>query len=288
MKPDDNTILVTGGTGRQGGATAHHLLAGGWKVRALTRNPNSPQARKLAEAGAEVVQGNLNDRASVDRALQGIYGVFSVQDYWQTGYEGEIAQGKLLADAAVAAGVQHMVYTSVSGIDRNPGVVRHYDSKLEIEKYLKTLKLPSTVLGPPTFMENYLSPVLFIMVFAGLVTWDMEPDAPHQHISTEDIGAFARLAFENPERFVGERLDLAGDDLTGVEMAEIFSRVLKIPIQFSRIAGEKLKKVDPRVGEMFDARGYCNYRADIAACRALYPELLTFEAWLRKIGWDKL
>src|ERR1035441_10478488 len=102
------TILVTGATGQQGGAVTQQLLKQpSFAVRALTRDPAKPAARALAQSGAEVIRGDLTDAASMRRALEGAYGVFSVQNFMETGFDGEIRQGKALADAAKAAGVQH-------------------------------------------------------------------------------------------------------------------------------------------------------------------------------------
>ncbi len=122
MTHHERLIVVTGATGKQGGAVIRHLSKqGGWKLRAVTRHPESEAARALAAQGIEVVQGDMANRADMDRALQGAYGVFSVQNTWEAGVDGEIAQGKNVADAAKAAGVQHFVYTSVGGAERATG-----------------------------------------------------------------------------------------------------------------------------------------------------------------------
>jgi uncharacterized protein YbjT (DUF2867 family) len=115
MNTNGKVILVTGATGHQGGASARHLLANGWRVRALVRNPDDPTARALADSGVEVVQGDMIDRASLDRAMHGVYGVHSVQAYLPKDAAGEIRQGTNVADAAKAAGVQHLVYSSAAG-----------------------------------------------------------------------------------------------------------------------------------------------------------------------------
>src|SRR5829696_2881793 len=153
MTNTDRLILVTGATGQQGGAAARHLLANGWRVRGLTRNPASDKAQALVALGAEVVEGDLYDRTSVDTALQGAYGVFSVQNFWlpDVGAEGEVRQGQLLADAAHAAGIKHFVYTSVGGAERATGIP-HFDSKWAIEQHIAALGLPATVLRPVFFM----------------------------------------------------------------------------------------------------------------------------------------
>jgi len=117
-------ILVSGATGQQGGAVARSLLGCGIGVRALTRDPEKPEAKELVDLGAEVASGDLEDRSSIERVLDGVHGVFSVQQSWETGVEGEVRQGVLLADAAKAAGVDHYVYSSVGSAqgDRHPAL----------------------------------------------------------------------------------------------------------------------------------------------------------------------
>src|ERR1035441_5506439 len=135
------TILVTGATGQQGGAVARQLLKQpSFAVRALSRDLAKPAARALAQAGAEVIRGDLNDPASIRRALEGAYGVFSVQNFMETGFDGEINQGKHLADAAKSAGVQHFVYSSVVSADRRTGLP-HFESKWQIEQHIAQSRL---------------------------------------------------------------------------------------------------------------------------------------------------
>src|SRR5512133_828743 len=116
-------IVVTGATGKQGGAVARHLLAKGWQVRGLTRDLDKPAAHALRSAGAEMDRADNDDRISLDQAMQGAYGAFSVQNFWipGVGTEGEIRQGKNIADAAKAAGIQHFVYSSVGSAHRGMG-----------------------------------------------------------------------------------------------------------------------------------------------------------------------
>lgn len=135
MANSNQTILVIGATGNQGGAVAQHLLQhGNFTVRAFVRDPNKLAVQALKQAGAELVAGDLNDRASLDRALQGASGVFSVQTF-QDGSDTEIHQGKTVLDAASSAGSQHFVYSSVGSAERNTGIP-HFDSKLQIEEYI--------------------------------------------------------------------------------------------------------------------------------------------------------
>ncbi|PYU26700.1 MAG: hypothetical protein DMG32_09320 [Acidobacteria bacterium] len=136
-------VLVTGATGRHGGAVIRHMLPKGWKLRALTRNPRSYAAQELARQGVEVVEGDLEDPPSLDRASRGVYGIYSVQDFWTVGARREVQQGKNLADVAKKAGIQHFVYSSVGGAERNTGIT-HWESKWEIENYIRKLALPAS------------------------------------------------------------------------------------------------------------------------------------------------
>src|SRR6266581_1060753 len=154
MLNTDKTVLITGATGRQGGAVIRHMLAKGWNLRALTRNSNGDTALNLARQGVELAQGDLEDLASLEDADHGVYGIYSVQNFWKVGAKREVQQGKSLADVAKKAGVQHFVYSSVGGAERNTGIT-HWESKWEIEKHIRKLALPATILRPAAFMETY-------------------------------------------------------------------------------------------------------------------------------------
>src|SRR5262245_59749419 len=138
MQNANRTVLITGATGRQGGAAIRHMLPKRWRLRALTRNPGSRPAMDLKSRGVELVRGDLEEPASLESAVRGAYGVYSVQDFWAVGAVREVRQGKNLADAASKAGVRHFVYSSVGGAERSTGIP-HWESKWEIEKYIRTL-----------------------------------------------------------------------------------------------------------------------------------------------------
>ena len=194
----DGLIVVTGATGQQGGAVARHLLADGWRVRALTRDPGKPAAQALTEAGAELFAADNDDRASLDAAFQGAYGVYSVQNFWlpNVGAEGEVRQGKAVADAAKAAGVKHLVYSSVGAAHRGMGQA-HFATKYEIEEYIRSLDLPHTILRPVFFMENFnwQRPQITNGTYPGM---GLRPEKGIQMVAVDDIGAFAALAFGEP------------------------------------------------------------------------------------------
>ena len=283
----EKTVLVSGATGRQGGAVARHLLNNGWGVRALTRDPQKPPARELAALGADVVQGDLTNRASIEKAAQGVYGVFSVQNFWETGVQGEVREGKLLADVAKAAHVSHFVYSSVGGADRDTGIP-HFDSKWEIERHIRSRDLPATILRPVFFMENFISDDFRSSILKGKLALPMQPGKPLQMIAVDDIGAFAAMAFSAPESFQDAELELAGDELTLPQAAEDLSRILGRTVDFISVPLEDVRKASPEYEMMFRWFNEYGYSADIEAMRDLYPELTTFPMWLHRTGWSRL
>lgn len=279
-------IAVTGATGQQGGAATRKLLAEGWQVRALTRNVNKPAAQELKALGAEIVAGDLENRAELDAAFKGVYGVFSVQNFWlpNVGFDGEIKQGKLVADAAKAAGVQHFVYSSVGAAHRGMGQ-KHFESKWIIEQYIQTLDIPYTILRPVAFMDNHNWSRAYILngAFSGMGT---RPDKATQIIAVEDIGAFAALAFANPEEYLTKTIELAGDELTEPQIAETFSRVIGRPITLTPPTGGWSNASEEEMKAAYNFFNGEGYDADIARLRKFHPALLNFEQYLRKNGWE--
>lgn len=289
MSNADKTVLVTGATGRQGGAVVRHLLPKGWKLRALTRNAATHVAKELAGQGVEVVQGDLEDAASLDRACRGVYGIYSVQDFWSVGAKREVQQGKNLADAAKKAGVQHFVYSSVGGAERNTGIP-HWESKWEVEKHIRQLALPATIFRPAAFMEMYNVLEVEVGLLKGKLVDALRGDKPYQTIATDDIGAFVALAFEHPKEFIGLELEIAGSELTNLDAAKVFSRVLARPVRFSKLPLPIVRLfMSKEFYKMFRWFNEAGFKADIAALRRSYPEvhLHTLEEWLREEGWHK-
>src|SRR5215475_10354052 len=218
MTQTGKTVLITGATGRQGGAVLRHMLPKGWRLRALTFRADPASLQRLASQGIEVVKGDLEDPASLERATRGVYGVYSVQDFWAVGAKREVQQGKNMADAARKAGVEHFVYSSVGGAERNSGI-SHWESKWEIEKYIRQLGLPATMIRPAAFMENYYIDQVEIGILKGKLMDAVRGDQPYQTIAADDIGGFVALAFERPQEFVGTELEIAGSELTNPEAA---------------------------------------------------------------------
>jgi uncharacterized protein YbjT (DUF2867 family) len=277
-------IVVTGATGKQGGAVARRLLERGFQVRGLTRNPQKPEAQALADHGAEVVQGDMEDRSSMERALEGAYGNFSVQNFGETGYDREVQQGKTVADAAKAAGVEHFVYSSVGSAHRQTGIP-HFESKWEIEEHVRQIGLPYTILRPVFLMQNW--EWTREMILGGTLAQPFDPDKPLQQVAVEDIGAFAAIAFENPDRWIGREVDLAGDEQSMIEIADTFSRVIGREVSYYQVPWDQFEE---QVGEEVTLNSRwmndVGYEADIAGLRQEYPELTSFERYLRSHGWE--
>ena len=289
MHSSDHVVLVTGATGRQGGAVIRHMLPKGWKLRAITRDPGSHAARALTQKGVEVVQGDLGDPSSVARAAAGVYGIYSVQDFWAVGAKREVQQGKNVADAAKKAGLKHLVYSSVGGAERNTGIP-HWESKWEIEKHIRSLGLPATVFRPVTFMEGYYIDQVEIGLLKGKLVDAVQGDKPYQTIATDDIGGFVALAFERPAEFIGKELEIAGSELTNSEAARVFSRVLGKPVKFQKFPLLLVRLVlGKEFYQMFRWFNEAGYKANISGLRRAYPEvrLQTLEEWLRNEGWHK-
>lgn len=289
MNKSDKIILVSGATGRQGGAVLRHLLKNNWPVRALTRNRQNPNSQALSKLGAEIAEGDMDRSETLEKAMNGAYGVFSVQDYWTTGAKREVQQGKNMADAAKKAGVQHLVYSSVGGAERNSGIT-HFETKFEIENYIRQLRIPATILRPVAFMENYYIPDVEKGILKGKLVDPIRGDKRLQLVAADDIGAFTARVFEKPELFSGQAIEIAGEELTNIDAAKTFSHVMGRPVRFKKLPMFIVKLfLGKEFYEMFRWFNDSGFKADIRSLRSQYPEIKfkSLEEWLRSEGWDK-
>ncbi|MGP3918949.1 NmrA/HSCARG family protein [Nonomuraea sp. 10N515B] len=276
---DSPLILVAGATGNQGGAVVDALVEhpDKWRVRALTRDPSGAPAQALVARGVEVVAGDMADKETLKQALNGAYGVFGVQNSRTAGLKGEVQQGITLIDAARAAGVEHFVYASVGGAERVRGIP-HFDTKWEIEQHLRTIGLPATVLRPTTFMDVFT--MRGASVGLGMMAAALGTRKSLQMVAVPDIGIFTRLAFERPDAYAGQALELAGDQLTVPQIAAALKaagrrgRYVRVPRVLLRAMGK-----EARMLFWFAESGY---DADIPALRKQHPGLLTLKAWLAR------
>ncbi|WP_406289130.1 NmrA/HSCARG family protein [Embleya sp. NBC_00896] len=279
-------VLVIGATGRQGGTAARHLLDRGWAVHAFVRDPDHPQARELAAEGAELVQGSLDDADSVYAATAGAYGVFSVfTPTHGNGLDGEERHAALIAEAVRKAGVAHVVHSSVGGVE-NPGGVGWRETKLRVEQTMRTSGRPTTFLRAVYYMENFLDLPPVSDGNGGLVlSRGLLPETTLQMIASQDIGWFVADAFDDPEHFIGRDVEIAGEELTGPEIAAAFERHTGVPTRFESVPIEEIARQNEWMAKTFVWFNEVGYTADIPAHRSTHPELRTFEAFLRDSGW---
>ncbi len=287
MERAKDLILVTGATGQQGGAVARELLAAGHKVRAMTRKPEGEAAQALAALGAEVVRGDLDDAASLEAALEGAWGVFAVQNSWEAGIEGEEQQGKRIAQLAKQAGVQHFVYTSVGGADRNTGIP-HFDNKYRVEETIRGLGFPShTILRPVFFMDNFLSPWYKPGIDQGNLMIGMDPGTKLQMIAVDDIGKFGRLAFERHAELNGKAIDIAGDEMTLPEAATVIGNAAGKPVQFVSLPIEEVRKFSEDFAIMLQWFDRVGYDVDIPGTAREYGvQPTSLERWAGAKSWN--
>jgi uncharacterized protein YbjT (DUF2867 family) len=258
----DRTILITGVTGKQGGSTARNLIGKGFRLRGLTRRPDSEAARAVAALGVDLVTGDLDDEASLKRALDGAWGVYAVQNTWEAGVEGEEAQGHRIARLAHAAGVHHYVYASVGSAHRKTGIP-HFDNKFRIEETVRTLGFPSyMIIRPVFFMENLPTPWFLNgdTLYAAL-----DPSTVLQMIATEDIGKYGARAFTDAEKLNGREIDIAGDALTMPATARVLSEALGRTINFVQIPISEVRKNSEDFAIMLEWFGEVGYNVDIPA-----------------------
>ena len=285
MSANKRTILVFGATGQQGGSVAAALLKAGWSVRALVRDPASGKSAALRDAGAEIVQGDFRDATSLRAAMDGVYGVFSVQPSSPGGTvtdDDEIRFGIAIADLAHEHGVAHLVYSSVASVEAGVGL-GHFESKARIEAHIGTLPLTATIIRPSTFMEMLVMPGFGLD--SGHFNFFVRPDQPVGVIAVADIGKCAAAIFADPARFAGVTLDIAGDTVTGRDIATLFTEAAGRTIAYARFPDEVLA-ANPFLGKltaMLD-RVQPPDAAELLALRRINPEMQSLRTWLAGDG----
>lgn len=300
-------IAVLGATGAQGGGLARAILAdpdGGFGVRAITRNPDSEAAQALAEKGAEVVRADLDDVESLKRAFEGCYGAFCLTNFWEHFSPAkETQQAKNLAEAAAAAGIQHAIWSTFEDVrdfvplddDRMPTLQEHYkvphfDAKADANEAFTSRGVPTTFLLTSFYWDNAINfgtgpqrgedGTLAITMPMG--------DAKLPGIAVEDIGKAAYGIFKAGDRYIGKTVGIAGEHLTGKQMAEAFSKALGEEVRYNDVPADVYRSFDfpgaDDMGNMFQFKR--DFNADYTAARSieetrqLNPDLQTFDEWL--------
>jgi uncharacterized protein YbjT (DUF2867 family) len=272
-------VLVTGATGQQGGAIARELLGKSYKVRAMTRNPDSDKAKALKKAGAEVVKGDLDDAASIKAALKGCWGAFAVQNTWEAGVEGEERQGKEFAKLAKEAGIEHLVYSSVGSAHRKTGVP-HFDNKARVEDTIRKLGFKSfVILRPVFFMENMKT--FFPPDENGNINVAMSPSTKLQMVAVKDIGKYGLLAFEKAQELNGQAIDFAGDSLTMPEAAAAIGKATGKTVKHVQADIEAVRAYSADMAAMFEWFDSTGYNADITSQEKKYGiKPTSFKEWV--------
>ncbi len=279
-------ILVTGATGQQGGAVAAELLSHGFTIRIMTRHPEGEKAQKLVGLGATVVRGDLDDSASLEKALQGIWGVFAVQNTWEAGVEKEEEQGKRFAQIARKTGIHHFVYTSVASADRRTGIP-HFENKFRIEETVRSLNFPSfTILRPVFFMENWISLWFKPPIDQGNVAVALKPSTVLQMVAVQDIGKYGLWAFQHHDKLNGDAIEFAGDELSMIEIANAISKAKGKPVGFFQVPIEEVRKFSADFAAMFEWFDNVGYSANIAGmARESGIKPTRFAEWAAGTDW---
>ncbi len=282
-------VLVTGAAGQQGGAVARAILSRGHGVKALTRNAGSPAAERLRAAGAEVVAGDFNDPASLRRAAENVDTLFLMGTPFEAGADTETKQGVEAIDAVRDSGIGHIIYSSVGSADRKTGIP-HFDSKFAVERHLAASGVPYTVSAPVYFMENLLSPWLAGPLAEGQLAMALPPARPLQQVALADIGAFVASLVERRDSVFGRRIDIAGDDPSGMAVAQAVSDAAGRPIVYSEVPLDAVKQQSPELALMFEWFDEVGYRADIPALRSEFDDVTWHSCsnWAAEQDWSHL
>jgi len=306
---DKKTIAVAGATGAQGGGLVRAILSdpsGGFAARALTRNVSSEKAKELAKLGAEVVEANLEDLESLKRAFKGAYGAYCVTFFWEHfSPEKEFSQASNMAHAAKHAGLKHVIWSTFEdtrkwvplGDSRMPTLmgkykVPHFDAKAEADQVFRELGLPVTFLLTSFYWDN--------LIYFGMgpkkgpdgklaFTLPMG-DGKLPGIASEDIGGCAYGIFKKGREFIGKTVGIAGEHLTGAQMAAALAKALGKEVRFNDVPPDVYRSFGfpgaQDLGNMFQFKrdfqqDYCGVR-NVAASRSLNPALQTFDQWLAR------
>jgi uncharacterized protein YbjT (DUF2867 family) len=285
------TVLVTGATGKQGGALARLLLKRGHRVHAFVRTPDSAAAKDLELRGAELVTGDFDDPDSLEQAMRrDVDAVFAMATPFDAGgLEGEVRHGRHLINAARLAHVRHFLYSSVAGADQNTGIP-HFETKHVVEEHLRQSGLPYTIVAPVFFMENFIGPTFAQRLHEGVLSMALLPHRGLQMIPMADLAAFCARVLEWPEELLGRRLEVASDEVTGEQAAALISYVSGHKLHYEETSLEIVRSFNEDLGRMFEWFQREGYHVNIPLLRRDFPEVgwHTFEDWARVQDWDAL
>jgi uncharacterized protein YbjT (DUF2867 family) len=281
-----DTVLVVGATGNQGGATVDHLLAADreFTIRGLTRTPDSEAAKALDARGVDVRGGDLSDVESLRPAVDGVDAVVIVTNIWTAGLDEAVDHGKNIADVAADMGVDHIVFSGAGYHDRDLGVAA-LEPAGEIEEYIRSLEVPATFLRPVWFMHN-LEPA-YEDIHDGTLGLPIAEHVTLQMVDVDDVGRAIVRVLEEPEAFVGDGIDLAGDEHTIGEMARILSEVTGTEVRpFTVPIEDAREQMGEEMAELFQWFNDEGYSVDIHNVERRFGlEFIRLREYLEKNGW---
>ena len=280
-RPGSAPVLVLGATGGQGGAVAAALIQAGRPVRAMVRDPQSASARKLGAAGAQLVAGDFTDSGALAAAMRGAAAAFALTTPFESGPAAELAQGDAIIAAATAAGLPHLVFSSVAGATARAGIP-HFESKARVEQALAASGVAHTVVAPTYFYDNALGGYQDLL--AGVLELPLAADHRLQQLDRGDLGAFVALVLADPAAYSGRRFELASDAPTPEEMTRALSDALGRPVGFRETPMTDVRQRSSDMAARWDFLGGPGYQADIAALRRDYPAVgwTSFAEWAHR------
>ncbi|QLH76530.1 NmrA/HSCARG family protein [Halosimplex rubrum] len=288
MSDEPTSVLVVGSTGNQGGAVVNHLLASetAFDVRGLTRDADGDAAQALDDRGVTMVEGDLDDPESLRGPVGDADAVFAVTNFWTVGYDQQVEQGKRLATVADEEGVDHFVFSGVGSHDEDTGVP-HFDSAGEIDEHIRETDLDWTTLKPVFFFEN-LEAFAEDIVDDGQLALPLAEGVGLQMVSNDDVGHAAAVALANPDEFVGEAVDLAGDEKSLEETAAVLSEVTGVDVEAVHVP---IEDAYDSFGEEFTVMcewfNEVGYSADVPALEEQFGFAFDdLETYLRDNGWE--
>ena len=277
------TIFVTGATGNIAGALARNLLNKGFHVKALVRDPGSAKAKELQQLGIEIIKGDLDKPAGYENQLKNADGFFCLLTE-KNGIDKEVKQGKSLVDLAKKYSVPHFIYSSVIGADLNTGIP-HWESKFQLENYIKASGLPYTIVRPTSLYENFLIPQVKKGILKGKMMYPLKKETVQQMIGAEDVGRICAEMFMYPEGNIGKTIDLAAEEMSMQQAANTFSETMVREIKYGKLPGIIIKIfMGKKLYKMFTWVDEHNaiFVKDLAAFKNEFPNLVDLKTWIEK------
>lgn len=281
------TVLVVGATGNQGGSVARHLLdsdRADFDVLALTRDASGEAAQRLEKRGAEVVEGDLDEPETLREPVSRADAAFLVSNFWNVGYDRQVRQGTNFAEVADEVGLDQLVYSSVGNADEDTGIP-HFDSVAEVEEVVDDLGLPRTFLRPVFFFQNF-EPMAGDIT-GGTLAQPLAEGVPLQMIDVDDVGRVTEQLVADPDAYVGTAWNVAGDELTLAEAADVFADVVGSPVEPYHVPiDEAREQFGDEFATMFEWFNQVGYSADLEALEDEFGPFTDLETYLRENGWE--